>query len=149
MVFFDIWDSQSGSRMKAFVGRSLNFRGASCIFRMANLQVGAPFCTRCSRWSHTQASCTFPRVVCAICAGPHREFSTCCREKPKATPPVSPTPSGNPCPHRFHCLNCGKGHTATSMQCQFWRHRFDRAWIAQHIARAGANPPPVVTYLMG
>ncbi|KXN88529.1 hypothetical protein AN958_07209 [Leucoagaricus sp. SymC.cos] len=33
------------------------------------------------------------------------------------------------CPHPPHCLNCHQAHTATSKQCPFWHHQFDKDWL--------------------
>jgi hypothetical protein len=154
-IFFDIWDSQTGSRMKAFVGRSVNIRGAACVFRPARVNVGVPFCQRCCLWGHSQDKCNSPRVVCPICMGPHREeshrsFAACCKGAPKANPPVPPTADGVSCPHPPRCINCGRSHAANSPKCQFWHHRFDRGWILEHLARARALLPGLrVTQLTG
>ncbi|KAJ3554960.1 hypothetical protein NP233_g12315 [Leucocoprinus birnbaumii] len=88
----------------------------------------------CWRWGHTTNTCQFFAPRCPICSGPHRaenhrDHAACCKAKPKAKPPVAATPSGEPCPHGAHCINCGKTHPANDRRCPFWHHCFDRPWI--------------------
>ena len=46
-IYFDIWDSQTGSRMKSFVDHSLNVGTVVCFFQKASMKIGLPQCTRC------------------------------------------------------------------------------------------------------
>ena len=61
---------------------------------------------------------------------------------PHLNPPVPPTADGTPCPHPALCRNCGKAHTANSLRCQFWQHRFDRSWIMARYLREGGSRGP-------
>ena len=136
-VFFDIWDSQKGSRMKTFINRSFNIGRVVCFFRKASPHIGVPYCSRCCSWSHNLDYCRSLRMVFPICMGPHcednhRAFAACCKGKPNHVLPVPPTADGEPCPHAAYCLNCGKPHATNSRSCQFWQHCFDHAWISAH-----------------
>jgi len=46
-IYFNIWDSQTGSWMKSFVDRSLNVGNVICFFCKASMKIGAPLCTHC------------------------------------------------------------------------------------------------------
>jgi len=139
-VYFDIWDSQTGSRMKSFVDCSLNVGTMVCYFRKESMKIGMPYCTRCCSWGHNTNYCNSRRVFGPICQGPHCEINhcalaACCKGHPKQVPPVPPTTNDAPCPHIAICKNCGKPHAANSSHCQFWQHRFDCSWIIERYAR--------------
>ena len=46
-IYFDIWNSQTGSRMKFFIDHSLNVGNMVCFFCKASMKIGAPLCTCC------------------------------------------------------------------------------------------------------
>ena len=154
-VFFNIWDSQRGSRAKALVDRPIMILGSRCFIRAARANPGVPMCTRCYRWGHPVISCRAPQRRCPACSGPHsidehRAAAGCCKGNPNANPPVPPTPRDQPCPHSARCPNCRGNHLSMAMACPFWRHRFDRNWIVAkysevHAVRAArriaSNPP--------
>jgi hypothetical protein len=56
-------------------------------------------------------------------------MGSCCKEKPKATPPIAATSAGDPCPHPARCPACGGAHPAYAKTCPFWKHCFQREWI--------------------
>lgn len=142
-VYFNIWDSQSGTRAKALNNRTINLFGRTCTIRTVHTQSGVPFCQRCCQWGHPFKACR-GRRRCPLCAGPHsreehRDHAACCKGRPKQEPhPLPPTPEGEPCPHLgdFACPNCRKvGHTADSNRCEFWCARFNRAKIDELYAK--------------
>lgn len=105
-------------------------------FYAAKKCLGTPLCTRCWRYGHRSAAlvCPFKAMLCAVCSGPHssehhREMASCCKAKPKATPPVEATPAGEDCPHPPRCVNCSLDHKSNDRACHFWKHRFDAKWI--------------------
>ncbi|KAF9267612.1 hypothetical protein L218DRAFT_845202, partial [Marasmius fiardii PR-910] len=133
-VYFNVWDSQMGSRAKRLIDRQIHIFGRVCFIRSTTASPGVPMCTRCSRWGHSINACRAPLYRCPQCSGPHsndehRLVAGCCRGKPKANPPIPPTEVGKPCLHQPICPNCRGKHSAYSRECQFWRHRFDRTWI--------------------
>jgi len=75
-IYFDIWDSQTGSRMKSFIDRSLNIGSMVCFFCKASMKIGVPLCICCYLWGHNMNYCNSSRMVCPICNGPHCEDTT-------------------------------------------------------------------------
>jgi len=140
-VFFDIWDSQTGSRAKYLAGRSLQIEGLSCYIRHALPHVGVPYCQCCCKWGHPTTACRSPRVVCPVCWGPHQHenhcsLAQCCKGNSNANPLIPPTPEDEACPHVSLCINCrSASHPADSPKCRFWRHRFDAGWIVHQNQR--------------
>jgi hypothetical protein len=135
LVFFNVWDSQSGACAAALNNKRINILGRTCYIHTTDRQPGVPFCTNCTQWGHPASACR-QRRRCPICSGPHsreehRDHAQCCKGHPKNKPhPIPPTPEGHPCPHIFRCPNCRKeGHPADSQRCDFWRARWDRAKI--------------------
>jgi len=49
-IYFDIWDSQTGSQMKPFVDCSLNVGNMVCFFYKASIKIELPLCTCCYSW---------------------------------------------------------------------------------------------------
>ncbi|KJA14978.1 hypothetical protein HYPSUDRAFT_149702 [Hypholoma sublateritium FD-334 SS-4] len=145
-VFFDIWDSQTGSRSKCLIGKTVMIKGHACRILAAPKRVGVPFCTNCCRWGHPSKGCR-GRVVCPICAGPHekglhRLMWGGCKGNPKANPPMPPTPPGTACPHKPRCVNCKGDHKVTNGKCPFWKHCRDRDWIDVKYLEARNSPSP-------
>ena len=142
-VYFNVWDSQSGARAKRLINKRIMIHGHECFIRAAAANPGVPLCQRCWKWGHPTKACR-GRVRCPICGEPHteeehRHVAGCCKGNPGANPPVPPTPSGEPCPHSFRCLNCRKeGHSVMNRKCPFWSARFDRAKVDALYAKVRA-----------
>lgn len=137
MVYLNIADSVSGSRAKALLSQVVQIGQFVCPFRAAWANPRSALCQRCWRWGHPTSTCHAPQGRCPICSGPHRKkhhrmFVGCCKGSPKAIPPVLPMAFGMLCLHPPRCINCCKGHTADSRQCNFWCHQFDSSWIKAH-----------------
>ncbi|KXN85786.1 hypothetical protein AN958_10840 [Leucoagaricus sp. SymC.cos] len=131
-AYFEVWDSQRGTHAANLVGHSLQFGHWTSRVMEASANPGASLCQRCWRWGHSSQTCHQKMPRCPLCSEPHyrdahRAFAGCCKEN--ARQGVPPTPTGQPCPHPPHCLNCHQAHTADSRQCPFWCHRFDKDWI--------------------
>ena len=144
-VWFDIHDSQSGASRKALDNKTIQFGPSSCLIRGAKANPGSPLCQRCWHWGHSTRSCRAQTPLCPRCAGPHSEanhrtHATCCKAQPNAVPPVLATPKGAPCPHASRCANCNGAHTSNDKHCPFWRHRFNRDWLARKRAEAPVKP---------
>ena len=135
-VYFNIWDSQAGTRAKALNNKTINILGRKCLIRSTPRQPGVPFCKNCCKWGHPDFMCR-TRRRCPICGeshtrDEHRHHASCCKGKPKQLPkPIPPTAEEiKVCPHRVRCLNCRKeGHDAESSKCPFWYARFNRTQI--------------------
>ena len=118
-IYFDIWDLQTGCRMKSFIDCSLNVGSVVCFFCKASMKIRAPLCTHCYSWGHNTNYCNSSCMVCPICNGPHCEdnhcaLAACCKGHLKRNPPVPPTANEESCPHLALCKNCGKSHAASS-----------------------------------
>ena len=139
-VWFEIWDSQTGANASVVVYHRIHIEGAVCSIRRAQAQPGVPLCGRCWCWGHSTQACRRQAIVCPRCGGPHkvenhRALASCCKGHPKASPPIPPTPAGQPCPHQAHCRNCDGAHAADDRRCPFWRNRFNHEWISMRTAR--------------
>ncbi|KXN85881.1 hypothetical protein AN958_10779 [Leucoagaricus sp. SymC.cos] len=135
-VWFDVIDSQLGAVAKHLINSSFQFGLASCPVRPAQSHASVPVCQRCWHWGHSTHACRSQAPRCPRCAGPHSEanhcsITGCCRGNPTANPPVPATMEGAPCPHTARCVNCSGEHSASDRKCPYWRHRFDREWLAQ------------------
>jgi hypothetical protein len=133
-AYFNIWDSKSGSRARALIGRTFMLGPHTLLIRESNRQAGVPQCQRCWRWGHVIQSCKSQGLRCPLCSGPHtaeqhRGHAACCKGSTKANPPIPATPANEPCPHPPRCSNCKKEHASTSNKCKFWGLRFDRPAI--------------------
>ena len=132
-VWIDIWDVQSGKNAKMLINRCFNVGNFIATIRGANMNPGVPLCKNCWKWGHATMSCRIQGARCVKCNSSHksehhREFGWCCKANDKINPPRLETKRGEPCPHTFKCSNCKGDHQADSIQCPFWRHRFNREW---------------------
>ncbi|KXN82147.1 hypothetical protein AN958_02990 [Leucoagaricus sp. SymC.cos] len=123
-VWFDIWDSQSGTAIKKLNGQFVSIGSSP----------GIPLCQQCWHWGHPTNSCKTEAIHCPHCSGPHseqhhREYVSCCKGNPKAQPPTLPTIEGAPCPHVPICSNCHSKHAANDHKCKYWHHCFDAGWF--------------------
>ena len=144
LVWIDIWDVQSGKNTKMLINRCFNVGNHIATIRGANMNPGVPLCKNCWKWGHATMSCRIQGSRCVKCNGPHklehhREFGWCCKANDKINPPRLETKKGEPCPHTFKCSNCKGDHQADSVQCPFWRHRFNREWHIKKYAEICAN----------
>ncbi|KAF5347025.1 hypothetical protein D9756_011012 [Leucocoprinus leucothites] len=143
VVWFDIWDSQNGTKAKTLVNRTINFGRHIGTIRATSMHPGVAQCRNCWRWGHPTHACRALGARCQICGGPHRvenhrSMAWCCKANPKSSPPRDATPDGIPCPHleNFKCLNCKGDHHANDNKCPFWRNRFDRTWHSNKAAES-------------
>ncbi|CAA7263238.1 unnamed protein product [Cyclocybe aegerita] len=149
-VYCNIWDSQQGTHAKKALGQPIFLAGQSCAIRPAARHTGVPLCQRCWKWGHPTVACKAKQLSCPICSGPHeqkehRQHAGCCKGNVKGKPPVPPTPHDQPCPHKGHCVNCHKDHTANSASCKFWAHCYDSI---EHLAAHVHSLPPFI-YMAG
>lgn len=127
------------------------------MIKPARSRVGSPICPRCYRWGHTGNNCYAKAPRCPLCSEyhhreNHRLLASCCKAWPKATPPVTATLEGAPCPHTASCINCKGAHTADSQHCPFWKNQFTKDWAQKqyqkvcncsHSSNSSSNPPHV------
>jgi len=144
LVWIDIWDVQSSKNAKMLINRCFNVGNYIATIRGANMNPNVPLCKNCWKWGHATMLCRIQGARCVKCNGPHksehhREFGWCCKANDKDNPPRLETKRGEPCPHSFKCSNCKGDHQADSLQCPFWRHRFNREWHIKKYAEIREN----------
>jgi len=123
--------------MRNLVGHAFMYGKHHLTVAPATKHVGMPQCNRCWRYGHLSNArvCPLKGKLCPICGEPHSveyhcHLASCCRGKPKQTPPIPATPEGDPCPHDAKCINCADKHCADDRVCSFWKSRFksDLIW---------------------
>jgi len=57
IIWFDIWDSQNGSKAKLLINHSFNFDRYITTIRATNMNPGVPQCHNCWKWGHSTFSC--------------------------------------------------------------------------------------------
>jgi hypothetical protein len=133
-VYLKVWDSKTGSAVKELIGKTVQFGKYACHIVEGKAIPRTPLCMRCWCWGHPFKICRAQAVHCPLCSENHHKehhcsMGSCCKEKPKATPPIIATPAGNPCPHLACCPTCRGAHPAYAKTCPFWKHCFQREWI--------------------
>jgi len=53
IIWLDIWDSQSGSKMKGLINKYFNIRNYIVTIQETNMNLGVPQCKNCWKWEHT------------------------------------------------------------------------------------------------
>jgi len=124
IIWFDIWDTQNGSKAKLLINHSFNLGRHIATVRATNMNPGVPQCHNCWKWGHSTFLCQAHGSRCQKCSGPHklehhRELAWCCKANPKSNPPQLETAQGMPCPHSFKCINCKGKHMADDYKCPF------------------------------
>ena len=133
IIWFDIWNVQSGSKAKGFINRCFNIGKYIVTIRGVNMNPGIPQCKNCWRWGHTTLSYHIQGSKCIKCNGPHKsknhhQFGWCCKVNGKTNPLRLETKKSEPCPHFFKCSNCHGDHQADSNLCLFQKNRFYCEW---------------------
>jgi len=141
IIWFDIWDTQNGSKAKLLINHSFNLGHHIATVRATNMNPGVPQCHNCWKWGHSTFSCRAHSSRCQKCSGPHklehhRELVWCCKANSKLNPPQLETAQGLPCPHSFNCINCKGEHIADDYKCPFWRNQFNRDWHSKKVQEA-------------
>jgi len=141
IIWFDIWDTQNGSKAKLLINHSFNLGRHIATVRATNMNPGVSQCHNCWKWGYSTFSCRAHGSRCQKCSGPHklehhRELAWCCKANPKLNLPRLETAQGLPCPHSFKCINCKGKHMADDYKCPFWRNRFNRDWHSKKAQEA-------------
>jgi len=141
IIWFDIWDTQNGSKAKLLINHSFNLGRHIATIRATNMNPGIPQCHNCWKWGHSTFSCRVHSSKCQKCSGPHklehhRDLAGCCKANPKLNPPCLETAKGLPCSHSFKCINCKGDHMADDYKCPFWRNCFNRNWHSKKAQEA-------------
>ena len=92
IIWFDIWDTQNGSKAKLLINHSFNLGRHIATVRATNMNPGVPQCHNCWKWGHSTFSCKAHGSQCQKCSGPHklehhRDLAWCCKANPKLNPP--------------------------------------------------------------
>jgi len=72
IIWFDIWDSQNGSKEKLLINHSFNFGRYIAIIRATNMNPRVPQCHNCWKWGYSTFSCCAHGSRCQKCNGPHK-----------------------------------------------------------------------------
>ena len=133
IIWFDIWDIQSGSRAKSLINWCFNVGRYITTIQDANMNPRVPQCKNCWKWGYSTFSCRIQSSKCVKYNRPHKsenhcESGWCYKTNEKANPLYLETKKGKPYPHMFKCSNCWGDYQVDSNQCPFWRHRFNRKW---------------------
>ena len=108
--------------------------------RGTNMNPGIPQCKNCWKWGHLAGVCQIQGSKCTKFNGPHltdnhHDFAWCCKANDKLNPPRLETKKSEPCSHSFKCLNCKGPHVADSVECPFWKHRFNKEWHSKEYTK--------------
>ena len=57
IIWFDIWDTQNGSKAKLLINHSFNLGRHIATVRATNMNPGVPQCHNCWKWGHSTFSC--------------------------------------------------------------------------------------------
>ena len=131
IIWLDIWDMQSSSRVKGLISRCFNVRSYIVTIWEANINPGIHQYKNCWKWGHTTFLCRIQESRCIKCNSPHKTehycyFIWCCKANPKTNLPRLETKQGNLCSHTFKYLNFKDEYQADLNQCPFWRHHFNK-----------------------
>ena len=131
IIWINIWDTQNSSNARKIINRHFNVGSFIATVRGANMNPGVLQCKNCWKWGHTAGVCCIQGAKCVKCNGSHlsinhHHFAWCCKANDKLNPPRLETKKGELCPHSFKCLNCKGDHQADSIECPFWKHRFNK-----------------------
>jgi hypothetical protein len=63
-AYFDVWDSQNGTRARALQGGHFHFAGKTVTICLTSQSVGTPLCRKCWRWGHPDKHCPKRAPVC-------------------------------------------------------------------------------------
>jgi len=131
IIWIDIWDTQSSYNAKKIINRRFNIGSIIAMVRDANMNPGTPQCKNCWKWGHMAGVCHIQGSKCTKCNGLHLtdnhcDFAWCCKANNKLNSPRLETKKSKPCLHSFKCINCKGSHVADSVECPFWKHRFNK-----------------------
>ena len=117
VIWFDIWDSQKGTKGKTLINCSFNFGHHTATIQGTAMHPSVAQCRNCWRWGHPIHACCTQGAKCQKCGGPHRvenhrSMAWCCKANPKSNLPREATADGAHCLHTFKCLNCKGEHSA-------------------------------------
>ena len=84
IIWIDIWDTQSGSKMKILINHSFNYDRSIATIRGTNMNPGVPQCHNCWKWDHAIFACKAHGFKYQKCSGPykiknHRDMAWCCK----------------------------------------------------------------------
>ena len=144
IVWIDIWDYQSGSKVKCLINQCFNVGRYIFIIQGANMNLSVPQCKNCWRWKHAIFSYKVQESKYVKCNRPRKsenyhEFGWCYKVNEKLNPPRLETKKGELCPYLFKYSNCQGDYQADSNQCSFWKYHFNREWHQKKYAEIHDN----------
>ena len=104
------------------------------------MNLGVSQCKNCWKWEHSAGVCQIQDSKCAKCNRPHltdnhHNFAWCYKANDKLNPPRLETKKGKLCLHLFKYLNYKGSHVTDSIECPFWKHRFNKEWHSKEYAK--------------
>ena len=91
IIWFNIWNVQSGSKVKGLINRYFNVGKYIATIRGTNMNSGVPQCKNCWQWGYATLFCYIQRSKCIKCNRPHKsknhcQFGWCCKANGKTNP---------------------------------------------------------------
>ena len=72
IIWVDIWDIQSGSKVRGLINRCFNVGSYITTIRDANINPGVSQCKNCWKWEHSTFLCRIQKAKCVKCNGFHK-----------------------------------------------------------------------------
>ena len=141
IIWFDIQDTQSSSKVKLLINHSFNLGKYITTIRATNMNLDIPQYHNCWKQGHLTFSCRAHSSKYQKYSGPHklehhRDLAWCCKVNPKLNLSHLETTQGLPCSYSFKCLNCKDNHMANDYKCLFLRNCFNREWYSKKAQEA-------------
>jgi len=94
IIWFDIWDTQNGSKAKLLIYYFFNLGRYIAMVRATNMNQGVSQCHNYWKWGHFTYSCRVYRSQCQKCSRPHkleyhRDLAWYCKANFKLNPPLT------------------------------------------------------------
>ena len=72
IIWFDIWDTQNGSKAKLLINHFFNLGHHIATVRATNMNPGVPQYHNCWKWDHSTFLCRAHGSQCQKCSSPHK-----------------------------------------------------------------------------
>ena len=124
IIWIDIWDSQSSSKVKNLINRYFNISSHITIIQDTNINPNVPQYKNCWKWGHITFTCCMHGSKCVKYNSPHkvehyRNIAWYCKMNFKTNLPRLETKKGESYPYSFKYINCKGEHQVNSNTCLF------------------------------
>ena len=72
IVWIDIWDAQSGTKVKTLINKRFNISSFIATIHDANINPGVLQCKNCWKWGHMHGVCRIQDAKCIKCNDPYQ-----------------------------------------------------------------------------